>query len=80
MSQQSFVSDASHQLKTPLAILRGEIDLMQSRSRSPQETDQFFKSASEEVGYLSRMIEDLLVLARIDTGSRALFAFDRARR
>ena len=72
VSQQSFVSDASHQLKTPLAILRGEIDLMQSRSRSPQETDQFFKSASEEVGYLSRMIEDLLVLARIDTGARAL--------
>ena len=33
-SQQTFVSDASHQLKTPLAILRGELDLMRSRPRT----------------------------------------------
>jgi signal transduction histidine kinase len=72
VSQQSFVSDASHQLKTPLAILRGEIDLMLSRARSAEEIHQFLKSASEEVGYLSRVTEDLLTLARIDTGSRAL--------
>lgn len=71
-SQQTFVSDASHQLKTPLAILRGEIDLMRSRPRSPEEMNQFLQSASEEVGYLTRMIEDLLVLARIDAGSRSL--------
>lgn len=71
-SQQTFVSDASHQLKTPLAILRGEIDLMRNRARSPEEIAQFLESASEEVGYLSRMLEDLLTLARIDTGTRAL--------
>src|SRR6185437_11707290 len=71
-SQQTFVSDASHQLKTPLAILRGEIDLMRSRPRSIEEMTGFLQSASEEVGYLTRMIEDLLTLARIDTGSKAL--------
>jgi signal transduction histidine kinase len=70
--QQTFVSDASHQLKTPLAILRGEIDLMRSRPRTPEEVEPFLQSASEEVGYLSRMIEDLLVLARIDVGARGL--------
>jgi signal transduction histidine kinase len=70
--QQTFVSDASHQLKTPLAILRGEIDLMRSRPRTVEEIEPFLQSASEEVGYLSRMIEDLLVLARIDAGARAL--------
>ena len=71
-SQQTFVSDASHQLKTPLAILRGEIDVMRSRPRSAEEMGSFLQSAAEEVGYLSRMIEDLLVLARVDTGARAL--------
>jgi signal transduction histidine kinase len=70
--QQTFVSDASHQLKTPLAILRGEIDLMRSRARTPEEIGSFLESAAEEVGYLTRMIEDLLVLARIDTGARSL--------
>ncbi|MBY0472521.1 HAMP domain-containing histidine kinase [bacterium] len=71
-SQERFVADASHQLKTPLAILRGELDLMLSRERSADETRGFLKSASGEINYLSRMVEDLLVLARVDAGSGSL--------
>jgi signal transduction histidine kinase len=64
-SQESFISDASHQLKTPLAILQGELDLMLSKDRSMDEVREFFKSAQEEVLYLSRMVEHLLLLARV---------------
>jgi signal transduction histidine kinase len=71
-SHESFIADASHQMKTPLAILRGELDLMRSRPRSPEEVQQFLASASEEVGYLSRIIEELLLLARIDAGAASL--------
>jgi signal transduction histidine kinase len=72
LSQESFIADASHQLKTPLAILRGELDLMNSRQRSPEEMNSFVVSATEEVSYLSRMIEELLILARMDAGEQSL--------
>jgi signal transduction histidine kinase len=72
LSQESFISDASHQLKTPLAILQGELDLMRARPRSGEEVSAFLQSASEEVSYLARMIEELLLLARIDAGAETL--------
>jgi len=71
-SQEAFVSDASHQLRTPLAILRGELDVLRSKSREASETEAFLESASEEIDYLSRMVADLLTLARMDTGSHSL--------
>ncbi|MBC7693551.1 MAG: HAMP domain-containing protein [Methylotenera sp.] len=71
-SQETFIADASHQLKTPLSILRGEIDLMRSKERSAQEMAEFLHSASQEVNYLSRMVEDLLILARVDAGASSL--------
>ncbi len=67
-SQERFIADASHQLKTPLAILRGELDVLKSRPRTVEETGSFLVSASQEVEYLSKMVEDLLVLARVDAG------------
>jgi signal transduction histidine kinase len=71
-SQERFVADASHQLKTPLAILKGELDLIRSRPRSETETREFFESAAQEVNSLSRTIEDLLMLARVDAGRASL--------
>ena len=63
-SQERFVADASHQLKTPLAIMRGELDLLRKRDpatvQAQEETQAFFVSASQELEHLSRMVEDLL--------------------
>lgn len=77
-SQERFVADASHQLRTPLAILKGELDVLRSRERSPQEIQEFFQSASQELQYLSRMVNDLLILARVDAGRDSL-KFDSVR-
>jgi signal transduction histidine kinase len=79
-SQERFVADASHQLKTPLAILRGELDILRMKDRSRErpsreaeaDRDAFLDSAAQELEYLSRMVEDLLLLARVDAGEAAL--------
>lgn len=68
-SHESFISDASHQLKTPIAVLRGELDVFKSKPRSPGEIDAFLKSSSQELTHLSRLLDDLLILAQMDAGS-----------
>lgn len=77
-SQDRFIADASHQLKTPLAILRGELDMIRKYPPTDQEWNQYLDSASQEIDHLSRMVDDLLLLARVDIGSQAL-SFDRIR-
>ena len=69
-SQERFIADASHQLLTPLAILRGEIDVMSKKD--PDDIKRFFESASQEVNRLSRTVRDMLLLARADAGIAAL--------
>ena len=66
--ERRFVADASHELRTPLAMLRAELDLALRRERTPAELDRAVRSAAEETERLSRLAEDLLVLARGDGG------------
>jgi signal transduction histidine kinase len=77
-SQERFIADASHQLKTPLAILRGELDLLLKKERSSEEVDAFLRSLSQEIDHLSKMVEDLLLLARTDAGVET-FLFEKVR-
>lgn len=71
-SQEHFIADASHQLKTPLAILRGELDVFRAKERAPEEIHAFFDSATQELEHLSRLVDDLLTLAKIDAGAGSL--------
>jgi signal transduction histidine kinase len=64
--QRSFVSDASHELRTPFAVLAGELELASRPGRSPDELADPVASASEEAARLSRITDDLLLLARSD--------------
>ncbi len=68
VSQQRFVADASHELKTPLTILLGELDLLCRQPRAAEEYRAFLDSAGEELQRLSQIIQNLLVLARADSG------------
>ena len=71
-SQERFVADASHQLLTPLTIMKGELEMMAKGSRSEQEVQTFILSAQEEVESLSRIVQDMLMLARVDAGLGSL--------
>lgn len=71
-SQERFISDASHQLLTPLTIMKGELELVSKGDRSPAEIDVFLSSARQEVDALARIVQDMLLLARVDAGLGAL--------
>jgi two-component system, OmpR family, sensor kinase len=67
---RQFVADASHELRTPLTSVRGlaEFGLQQGRAASPGELLRLMSLIQNEAGRMSRLVEDLLVLARFDTG------------
>ncbi len=71
-SQERFIQDASHQLKTPLAIMKGELDLFKTDTRKKEELDQFILNMSDELNSLIRLTNDLLILARVDSGEKNL--------
>ncbi len=62
--QQRFVADASHELRTPLAILRGETDVALEQPRSSDDYRQSLIFIKDEAERLSRIVEDLFILAR----------------
>jgi signal transduction histidine kinase len=66
--ERRFVADASHELRTPLALLRTELDLALRRPRSREELESALRSAADETQRLSRLAEDLLLIARADQG------------
>jgi heavy metal sensor kinase len=66
--QKQFTSDASHELRTPLAVMRGDMEIALRRERSPEEYQRVLSSNLEEIVRLTRLIEDLLMLARADSG------------
>ena len=67
-----FSSDIAHAMRNPINNLRGETEVALSRARTPEEYRQNLGSALEEFDRLSRMIEELLFLARADDPRAAL--------
>jgi two-component system OmpR family sensor kinase len=65
---RQFTADASHELQTPLTILKGEMDVALRSPRSPEEYQRILKSALEEIDRIARLVEGLLLLARADAG------------
>jgi hypothetical protein len=78
-SQERFIADASHQLKTPLAVMQGEIELLQQREPSQQEIKQFLASTHEEVQHLTKLVQGLLILARVSALPEASLVKTRVR-
>ena len=67
--ERRFVADASHELRTPVALLRTELELALRRPRSPDELRAALRSALTETERLSQLADDLLLLARSEDGS-----------
>ncbi len=68
-AQRRFTADASHELRSPLTALRGELELARRRDRSPEEYRRVIDSGLQEVERLCRVSDDLLTLARSDSGT-----------
>ena len=66
--ERRFVDEASHELRTPISVLRGRLELALSRPRQPEELHTALRGALVETEGLSRLADDLLVLARTNGG------------
>lgn len=67
-AQEHFVANASHQLNTPLSIIKGELEVLESKSRSPEEIEKFHRSLKEELDRLITLVKNLLMIARVEAG------------
>jgi heavy metal sensor kinase len=67
-TMRRFVADASHELRTPIAVIRGEADVALDHDRGPAEYKESLAVIQDEARRLTRLIDDLLNLARADAG------------
>lgn len=65
---RQFSADASHELQTPLTILKGELEVGLRASRSPGEYREILASSLEEVDRIDRLVDGLLMLHRAEAG------------
>jgi signal transduction histidine kinase len=65
---RQFVTDASHELRTPIAVLHGETELLLSKSRTADEYHRTLCLFDEEFKKLTRMVEGLFTLSMADAG------------
>jgi two-component system, OmpR family, sensor histidine kinase CiaH len=64
--QLEFTADASHELRTPLSVLEAEVSLAKSSPRDAAHYEQVLDRVARETSRLTRIVEDLLWLARFD--------------
>jgi signal transduction histidine kinase len=64
-----FSSDASHELKTPLTIMRGEIETALSNDSIDPQNEKLLESLLQQTHRLSAIVENLLLLSRADAGA-----------
>lgn len=67
-SQERFISNASHQLKTPLTILKNELHMLRRAQASGADLGDGLESAAQEIQRLILLVQDLLLLARLEAG------------
>jgi signal transduction histidine kinase len=70
--ERTLVANASHELRTPLALLKTEIELALDGPASAPKLVAALRSAAEETDRLSQLADDLLLLARVDSGELPL--------
>jgi signal transduction histidine kinase len=67
-SQERFIANAAHELRTPVTLLLGQAQVLARQQREPQDYAAFLASVQDEMRHLSQIVESLLHLARADAG------------
>ena len=67
-SKKRLVADASHELKTPLSVITAQCDVTLQRPRTPGEYVEALRVIRESARNITRLVTDLLSLARLDAG------------
>jgi two-component system, OmpR family, sensor kinase len=76
--ERALVSNASHELRTPLSLMKTEIELALAEPESAHALAAALRSAAEETDRLAQLTDDLLLLARVDSGELPLRRTDFA--
>ena len=71
--QRRFVADASHEMRTPLTVMQGHLDVMRAEGGLTPDQEGTLDLVMDELGRTSRLVSDLLSLARLERGLRPLF-------
>jgi len=69
---RDFMADASHELQTPLGVIRSAAEVTLSRNRPESEYKEALKTIEEQSIRATNLVNDMLALARADTGERPL--------
>ena len=73
--QREFAADASHELRTPLTVIRSSVEHLQRHRDDPgAQSGEALEDIDAEVTHLTTLVDDLLLLARSDSGAVALDA------
>jgi heavy metal sensor kinase len=64
--QKRFIADASHEMRTPLTILKGEVEVALNRPRTAKEYRETLEQVNQTTNRLTALVEELLLLARAD--------------
>lgn len=65
-AHRSFLADSSHELRRPLAVLRGNLEVLASGALPPEEREQVLAETEAESRRMSRILADLLLLSQVD--------------
>jgi signal transduction histidine kinase len=69
--KSSFVSNVSHELKTPIALIRLAVETLEMRRlSSPEDTEKFLRSISREAMRLNQLVDNILDFARLEAGKK----------
>ena len=75
--KSSFVSNVTHELKTPIALIRLAVETLQMRRVStPEENEKFLRTIGRETARLSQLVDNILDFARLEAGQR-IFGAER---
>lgn len=69
--QRRFIADASHELKTPLAVILANTQILQKDDSIPEDSMRWINSTSDEATHMSELVNELLELARADEATQA---------